>query len=172
MMLCHPSLLLGQSVATLQRSSIRFLSVRPFKSDKLHIAVILGSTRTDGPPFPAPLGTRVGKWVESLLHFRGHDVTIIDPVSENLPLLTRPHFAYPKTQAPKNLDRLADTFRTADGFVAITPEYNHAPSPALLNIFNHFGSSLFSYKPSAIVTYSAGQWGGCYSEPASITVVH
>ncbi|MGY0565753.1 MAG: NADPH-dependent FMN reductase, partial [Paraglaciecola chathamensis] len=23
-----------------------------------------------------------------------------------------------------------------------------------------FGSSLFSYKPSAIVTYSAGQWGG------------
>lgn len=25
---------------------------------------------------------------------------------------------------------------------------------------NHFGSSLYSYKPSAIVTYSAGQWGG------------
>ena len=25
---------------------------------------------------------------------------------------------------------------------------------------NHFGSSIFSFKPSAIVTYSAGQWGG------------
>lgn len=42
----------------------------------------------------------------------------------------------------------------------ITPEYNHAPSPALLNLLNHFGSSVFSYKPSAIVSYSAGQWGG------------
>lgn len=25
---------------------------------------------------------------------------------------------------------------------------------------NHFGSSIFSFKPSAIVSYSAGQWGG------------
>ncbi len=33
-------------------------------------------------------------------------------------------------------------------------------SPALSHLLNHFGSSLFSYKPSAIVTYSAGQWGG------------
>jgi hypothetical protein len=33
-------------------------------------------------------------------------------------------------------------------------------SPALAHLLNHFGSSLFSYKPSAIVTYSAGQWGG------------
>ena len=44
--------------------------------------------------------------------------------------------------------------------MAITPEYNHAPSPALLNILNHFGSSVFSWKASAIVSYSAGQWGG------------
>ena len=33
-------------------------------------------------------------------------------------------------------------------------------SPALANLLNHFGASLYSYKPSAIVTYSAGQWGG------------
>jgi hypothetical protein len=42
----------------------------------------------------------------------------------------------------------------------VTPEYNHSPSPALLNTLNHFGSSLFSFKPSAIVSYSQGQWGG------------
>lgn len=42
----------------------------------------------------------------------------------------------------------------------VSPEYNHAMSPALANLLNHFGSSLFAYKPSAIVTYSAGQWGG------------
>ena len=33
-------------------------------------------------------------------------------------------------------------------------------SPVLEYLLNHFGSSLFSFKPSAIVTYSAGQWGG------------
>ena len=32
--------------------------------------------------------------------------------------------------------------------------------PALLNTLNHFGSSIFSFKPSLIVSYSAGQWGG------------
>ena len=42
----------------------------------------------------------------------------------------------------------------------VSPEYNHSMSPALADLLNHFGSSLFSYKPSAIVTYSAGQWGG------------
>ena len=42
----------------------------------------------------------------------------------------------------------------------VSPEYNHSMSPALAHLLNHFGSSLFSYKPSAIVTYSAGQWGG------------
>lgn len=39
-------------------------------------------------------------------------------------------------------------------------EYNHAPAPALLETLNHFGSSSFAFKPSCIVTYSAGQWGG------------
>jgi hypothetical protein len=34
---------------------------------------------------------------------------------------------------------------------------------------NHFGSSLFSFKPSAIVTYSAGQWGGARAAVAMQT---
>ena len=42
----------------------------------------------------------------------------------------------------------------------VSPEYNHSMSPALMDLLNHFGSALFSFKPSSIVTYSAGQWGG------------
>ena len=42
----------------------------------------------------------------------------------------------------------------------VSPEYNHSMSPALAHLLNHFGSSLYAYKPSAIATYSAGQWGG------------
>ena len=59
-----------------------------------------------------------------------------------------------------HLNELAEKIQACDGFIMVSPEYNHAMSPALANLLNHFGSSLFSYKPSAIVTYSAGQWGG------------
>jgi len=42
----------------------------------------------------------------------------------------------------------------------VSPEYNHAMGPALAHLVDHFGNSLFSFKLSAIVTYSSGQWGG------------
>jgi chromate reductase, NAD(P)H dehydrogenase (quinone) len=44
--------------------------------------------------------------------------------------------------------------------VMVSPEYNHSMSPALADLLNHFPSSAFSYRPSLIATYSAGQWGG------------
>ena len=83
-----------------------------------------------------------------------------DPVEEDLPLLVKPHFAYAPNQVPPKLDILNTRLLEADAYVAVTPEYNHAPSPALLNMINHIGSSVMSYKPSLIVSYSAGQWGG------------
>ena len=91
---------------------------------------------------------------------RGMKVDVIDPIEVDLPLLFRPQFAYGKGRAPGVLDDIAARLRAADAYVMCTPEYNHAPSPALLNLLNHFGSSVFSFKPSAIVSYSAGQWGG------------
>jgi chromate reductase, NAD(P)H dehydrogenase (quinone) len=72
----------------------------------------------------------------------------------------KPHFAYARNKAPEALEDLASLIEQADGFVMVSPEYNHSMSPALADLLNHFGSSLFSYKPSLIVTYSAGQWGG------------
>ena len=63
-------------------------------------------------------------------------------------------------KAPDVLTKTADSFRAAHAYICVTPEYNHSASPALLNILNHFGSSIFSFKPSAIISYSAGQWGG------------
>ena len=71
----------------------------------------------------------------------------------------KPHFSYQKGKAPEGLESLAQSIVAADAFVMISPEYNHSMSPALAHLLNHFGSSLFSFKPSAIVTYSAGQWG-------------
>ena len=120
----------------------------------------LGTTRTEGPPFPARVGSRVASFCTSLLKKQGHAAKVVDPLVLDLPLLRKPEFAYKRGEAPKQLSELADAIRAADAFVMISPEYNHAASPALLNTLNHFGSSIFSYKPSAICTYSQGQWGG------------
>lgn len=123
----------------------------------LNIALISGSTRTSGPPSPI-LGPRVIAFVTSVLEDRGHEVHWIDP--REFPLLEKPHFCYSKSQVPPFLEDIHTLLQDADAYVCVTPEYNHAPSPALINVLNHFASSTFSFKPSAIVTYSAGQWGG------------
>ena len=128
-------------------------------ASSLNIAILSGSTRTDGPPRPI-LGPRVAKFIETTLLKRGHQVTLIEARNSEISLMTKPHFAYSKSQTPPKLADIAKQLSHSDAYVAITPEYNHFPCPGLLNLFNHFGSSIFGFKPSAIVTYSAGQWGG------------
>ncbi|WP_416137310.1 NADPH-dependent FMN reductase [Halomonas sp. HK25] len=122
--------------------------------------VFLGSARESTPPSPARLGLRVARACVQLLEADGARVELIDPLEFDLGAVFKPHFAHAKGRAPEALDALAQKIAAADGFVMVSPEYNHSMSPALAHLLNHFGSSLFAFKPSAIVTYSAGQWGG------------
>ncbi|WP_440997060.1 NADPH-dependent FMN reductase [Arhodomonas sp. SL1] len=128
----------------------------------MKILVFLGTVRDSTPPRPARLGARVAKACLMCLEnrYERHEVGLIDALDYPMDALFKPHFAYPKGKAPENLDELAEKIESSHGFIMISPEYNHSMSPALANLLNHFGSSLFSYKPSAIATYSAGQWGG------------
>jgi NAD(P)H-dependent FMN reductase len=124
--------------------------------------IFLGTVRDSTPPRPARLGARVARACLACLESRysEHDFELIDPLDYPLDTVFKPHFAYAKDKAPSGLNILAEKIASSDGFIMISPEYNHSMSPALSNLLNHFGSSLFSYKPSAIVTYSSGQWGG------------
>lgn len=124
----------------------------------LNVVVFTGSTRTEGPPLV--LGPRVGRFIVQTLERRGHAVTWLDPRVLSLPLLQRTEFSYPRSEVPDKLTDIRQQLASADALVVVTPEYNHSPSPALLNLLDHFGSSVYSYKPSAIVSYSGGQWGG------------
>lgn len=131
----------------------------------LKILVFLGTVRDSTPPKPARLGERVAQHCVRRMQELGHDVELVDPLNlklrhEDSLRAFKPHFAYPANRAPDDLRSLAASIDSADAFVMVSPEYNHSMSPALADLLNHFGSSLFSYKPSAIVTYSAGQWGG------------
>ena len=125
----------------------------------IRFMTILGSVRESTPPRPARLGERVARALHERLVQRGLS-ELIDPLDWPLGTPFKPHFAYAAGQAPERLEELAQKIHEAEAFVMVSPEYNHSMSPALANLLNQFGSSLFAWKPSLIVTYSAGQWGG------------
>lgn len=119
----------------------------------LKIAVLLGSVRRDRA------GTRASKLVVRELERRGHIVDLIDPLELQLPLLDRMYKEHPQGEAPEPLEALAETYRQADGFLVVSGEYNHGIPPALKNLLDHFLEEYF-WRPSGIVCYSAGGFGG------------
>jgi len=116
-----------------------------------NIAVIVGSVRQDRQ------GIKVAKWFEKKLQERNHTVFFVDPMELNLPLLDR---MYKEMEdPPQKLKELREMIKNADGYLPVTPEYNHSTSSALKNILDYFLEEYF-FKPSAIVSYSVGGFGG------------
>lgn len=115
------------------------------------IALFVGSVRRDRQ------GIKVARWMEEKLTTRGHTVYFIDPLELNLPLLDR---MYKEMEnPPSGLRDLQNKIKNADGYLAVTPEYNHSTSAAMKNTLDYFLEEYF-FKPSAIVSYSAGGFGG------------
>jgi NAD(P)H-dependent FMN reductase len=119
----------------------------------LKISVLLGSVRCDRQ------GIRAARFVERQLMTRGHEVTVVDPAALQLPLLDRMYKEYAKGTAPQMLEELATLYRASDAFVVVSGEYNHSIPPALSNLLDHFLEEYF-WRPSAIVCYSSGGFGG------------
>lgn len=119
----------------------------------LRVLVLYGSVRT------ARQGIRAARFITGKLAERGHDATLVDPVEYALPMLDRMYKEYPKGEAPPPMEELAEMIRGADAFVIVSAEYNHSIPPALSNLLDHFLEEWF-FRPSGIVCYSAGMFGG------------
>jgi NAD(P)H-dependent FMN reductase len=119
----------------------------------LRLIAVYGSVRSDRQ------GIRAARFIVNECRARGHEVTLIDPLEYRLPLLDKMYKEYPRGQAPEVLERLAALIVPADGVVVVSGEYNHSIPPALSNLLDHFLEEWF-WKPSAIVCYSAGPFGG------------
>jgi NAD(P)H-dependent FMN reductase len=115
------------------------------------IALIVGSVRRERQ------GIKVARWMEEKLKSRNHTVFFIDPLELNLPLLDKMYKEM--TDPSEKMKSLQSKINDAEGYLAVTPEYNVGTSGAMKNTLDYFLEEYF-FKPSAIVSYSPGMFGG------------
>ncbi len=116
------------------------------------IAIIVGSTR------PGRNGTAVAEWVHAHARQRtGVEYELIDIAEFNLPLLDEPVPASMGMYSKDHTKSWAGTIASFDGFVFVTPEYNHATSGALKNAID-FVYGEWNNKAAGFVSY--GSVGG------------
>ena len=94
----------------------------------LKIAIILGSTR------PGRVGAAVGTWAYEIASKRGDaDFELLDIAQFNLPLLDEPMPATSGQYSQPHTRAWSAKIASFDGYVFVTPEYNHGPSGCLKN---------------------------------------
>jgi NAD(P)H-dependent FMN reductase len=119
---------------------------------KLKIAVIIGSVR------PTRAGDKPAKWIAELAKQTGDfDVELVDLIDYPLPLFDAPASDLwaptPNAVAAKWQAKLSEF----DGYIIVTPEYNHSVPGALKNAID------WAYKPfvkKAVAFVGYGSLGG------------
>lgn len=115
------------------------------------LAIIIGSTR------PNRNGEAVGKWVYEVAKERKDaEFELIDLKEINLPLLDEPVPPSMHKYSKDHTKRWSEKIEGFDGFVFVTPEYNHSTSGALKNALD-FLYTEWNNKAAGFVGYgSAG----------------
>jgi len=120
----------------------------------IKIGIIVGSTR------PGRKADAVARWI--LEHAKSRtdaQFEIVDIADFKLPLLDEPvppsmgKYSKPHTKA------WAEKVASFDGYIFVTPEYNHAPSAALKNAID-FVYAEWNNKSAGFVSYGASASGG------------
>ncbi len=116
----------------------------------IRIAVIIGSTR-EGRFADVP-----ARWVTAeLAKVEGIDVDLVDLRDHPLPEYDVPAPARtPRIYPTDAIAKFAEHIDRADGFIILTPEYNHGYSAALKNAMDHLFVE-WTRKPVAFIG-----WGG------------
>ena len=123
------------------------------------IAVLQGSVRSER------MGDRAAKWVLAQLEKRGHEAVLVDAAALKLPLVDKVWKEIKDDTSAENaelhgkLATLSELYKRVDGYVVVSAEYNHSVPPALSNMLDYFLEE-YLFRPSAIVCYSAGPYGG------------
>ena len=94
----------------------------------LRIAIIVGSTR------PGRKGEAIARWAyEVALKRTDAEFALLDLATFELPLLDEPMPAASGSYSHPHTKKWSAAIASFDGYVFVTPEYNHGPSGALKN---------------------------------------
>jgi NAD(P)H-dependent FMN reductase len=116
------------------------------------IAIMFGSIRRESKGVGVPL------WIKRELLLRGHEVEIIDPRDyPDMQVLTDQYKTAPNPS--EQFTNARNIIVESDGYIIVSPEYNHGYSGAIKNIIDCFLEEYF-FKPFSIVTYSSSALGG------------
>ena len=98
----------------------------------LRIAIILGSTR------PGRNGEAVANWAHQIARTRRDaEFELVDIQDYNLPLLDEPIPPSLGEYMHEHTRRWSEKIGSFDGYVFVTPEYNHSTSAALKNAIDY-----------------------------------
>lgn len=87
-----------------------------------------------------------------------HVDVLLDPKELGIVEVKQPlHFHKNPADAPEILHTVNKQIQSADGFFVVAAEYNSQIAPALSSLMDNFPTASYSYRPSAIVTYSVGK---------------
>lgn len=118
----------------------------------IKIAIIIGSTR------PGRNGEAVGKWVyEQSKKYKGAEFELVDIADYNLPLLDEPYPAMMQKYTKNHTKIWSKKINEFDGYIVVTPEYNHSTSGALKNAIDYLN---VEWKDKAAGFVSYGSVGG------------
>ncbi|HWA11215.1 MAG TPA: NAD(P)H-dependent oxidoreductase [Opitutaceae bacterium] len=119
----------------------------------LKIAIVLGSTR------PGRNGAAVAQWAHQIAQRRTDaEFELVDLKDYNLPLLDEPVPPSMGQYSQPHTKKWAAKIATFDGFVFVTPEYNHGTSAALKNALD-FIYAEWNNKAAGFIGY--GSMSGC-----------
>jgi NAD(P)H-dependent FMN reductase len=111
------------------------------------IGIILGSTR------PGRNGEAVAKWVLEIASRRSDaDFELVDLADYPLPHLDEPMGAASGSYQNEHTKAWSARIREFDGFVFVTPEYNHSTSGVLKNALDYLYTE-WNNKAAAFVSY-------------------
>lgn len=115
------------------------------KGSPLYIPILLGTTRKGRQ------SEKVAEFMRKEAKKRKVETTLIDPRRLELPLIY--DFEHP------NVDGFSATIDKADGFIIVSPEYNHGYPGALKNMMDYLYQE-FHKKAVGICGVSNGGMGG------------
>ena len=133
----------------------------------MKLMIVIGSVR------PGRAGLPVGQWVRSRVEAdERFELDWADLLEVGLPWMDEPNHPAKRQYTKAHTIAWSERVEAADGFIFVTPEYNHSYSPALKNAFDYLNQEWWR-KPIAFVSYggvAGGSRGVAAFDPVYATV--